>query len=85
MSYDFRLVARKSCLKSESPPVSGIAKIFFRNALRRSNFASIVSSSACLAATTAPMYFTKLIPHFSHFTPVRCLLPQEGQSKRIVI
>ena len=31
------------------------------------------------------MYFTKLIPHFSHFTPVRCLLPQEGHSKRIVM
>src|SRR5580700_773765 len=62
-----------------------MAKIFFRNALRRSSFASSVSSSGCLAATTAPMYFTKLIPHFSHFTPVRCLLPQEGQSKRIVI
>jgi len=26
-----------------------------------------------------------LIPHFSHFTPVRCLLPQEGHSKRIVM
>ena len=85
MSYDFRLLALKSCLKSLSPPVSGIAKIFFRNALRRSSFASMVSSSTCLGATTAPMYFTKLIPHFSHFTPVRCLLPQEGQSKRIVI
>jgi hypothetical protein len=60
-------------------------KLFFRNALRRSSFASSVSSSGCLAATTAPIYFTKLIPHFSHFTPVRCLLPQEGQSKRIVI
>jgi hypothetical protein len=72
-------------LKSFSPPVSGIASTFFSNALRRSIFASIVSCSACLGATTAPMYFTKLIPHFSHFTPVRCLLPQEGHSKRIVM
>ena len=31
------------------------------------------------------MYFTKLIPHFSQFTPVRCLLPREGHSKRIVM
>ncbi len=85
VSYDFRLVAWKSCLKNLSPPVRGMAKMFFRNALRRSSFASIESSSGCLAATTAPIYFTKLIPHFSHFTPVRCLLPQEGQSKRIVI
>jgi hypothetical protein len=85
VSYDLRLLAWKSCLKSLSPPVSGMAKIFFRNALRRSSFASMVSSSTCLGATTAPMYFTKLIPHFSHCAPVRCLLPQEGQSKRIVI
>jgi len=85
VSYDLRLLAWKSCLKSLRPPVSGMAKIFFRNALRRSIFASSVSCSGCLAATTAPIYFTKLIPHFSHFTPVRCLLPQEGQSKRIVI
>jgi hypothetical protein len=84
-NYDLRLVAWKSCLKSLRPPVSGKARIFFRNALRRSSFASSVSSSGCLAATTAPIYFTKLIPHFSHFTPVRCLLPQEGQSKRIVM
>ncbi len=67
------------------PPVNGTAKRFFRNALRRSSFASIVSSSACFAATTAPIYFTKLTPHFSHFTPVRCLLPHEGHSKRIVM
>jgi len=85
VNYDLRLLAWKSCLKSLSPPVSGMAKIFFRNALRRSSFASMLSSSGFLAATTAPIYFTKLIPHFSHFTPVRCLLPQEGQSKRIVI
>jgi len=85
VSYDLRLLARKSCLKSERPPVSGIARTFFSNALRRSIFASIVSSSACFGATTAPMYFTKLIPHFSHVTPVRCLLPQEGHSKRIVM
>jgi hypothetical protein len=85
VNYDLRLLAWKSCLKSLSPPVSGMATIFFRNALRRSSFASSVSSSGCLAATTAPIYFTKLIPHFSHFTPVRCLLPQEGQSKRIVM
>jgi hypothetical protein len=31
------------------------------------------------------MYFTRLIPYFSHFTPVRSLLLQEGQSKRIVL
>lgn len=85
MSYDFPLLALKSCLKSLRPPVSGIAKIFFRNALPRSSFAPMVSSLTCLGATTAWMYFTKLIPHFSHFTPVRCLLPQEGQSKRIVM
>jgi hypothetical protein len=85
VNYDLRLLAWKSCLKSLSPPVSGMAKIFFRNALRRSIFAWIESSSGCLAATTAPIYFTKLIPHFSHFTPVRCLLPQEGQSKRMVM
>ena len=72
-------------MKSLRPPVSGIARIFFRRALRRSSLCSIASSSGFLAATTAPIYFTKLIPHFSHFTPVRCLLPQEGQSKRIVI
>ena len=65
--------------------MSGIARIFFRSALRRSSLCSNVSSSGFLAATTAPIYFTKLIPHFSHFTPVRCLLPQEGQSKRIVM
>jgi hypothetical protein len=85
VSYDFRLDARSSCLTSEIPPVSGSATRFFRNALRRSSFAWIVSSSVCFAATTAPMYFTKLIPHFSHFTPVRCLLPHEGHSKRIVM
>ena len=76
---------RNSCLKRESPPVSGRATIFFRNALRRSILAWIVSCSVCLAATTAPMYFTKLIPHFSQVTPVRCLLWQEGHSKRIVM
>jgi hypothetical protein len=76
---------RKSCLTSDTPPVNGSATRFFRNALRRSSFASIVSTSACLAAITAPIYFTKLIPHFSHLTPVRCLLPQEGHSKRIVM
>jgi hypothetical protein len=85
VSYDFRLVVRRRCLTSDIPPVSGSATRFFRNALRRSSFASTASTSACLAATTAPMNFTKLIPHFSHFTPVRCLLPQEGHSKRIVI
>ena len=85
MNYDFRWLALKSCLNSLRPPVSGMAKIFFSNALRRSIFASSESCSGCLAASTAPMYFTKLIPHFSHFTPVRCLLPQAGQSKRIVI
>src|SRR5271154_6790249 len=60
----------------------GRSRVF---ALRRSSFAWIVSASVCFAATTAPIYFTKLIPHFSHFTPVRCLLPQEGHSKRIVM
>jgi hypothetical protein len=85
VNYDFRLDMRKSCLTSEIPPVSGSATRFFRNALRRSSFAWIVSASVCFAATTAPIYFTKLIPHFSHFTPVRCLLPQEGHSKRIVM
>lgn len=79
------MLERKSCLRSEMPPVNGTAKRFLRNVFRRFSFASIVSSSACLAATTAPIYFTKLIPHFSHFTPVRCLLPQEGHSKRIVM
>ena len=85
MSYDFRPDVRKSCLTSDIPPVSGSATRFFRNALRRSSFAWIVSASACFAATTAPMYFTKLIPHLSHFTPVRCLLPHEGHSKRMVM
>jgi len=65
--------------------VSGNATRFFSNALRRSIFASTASTSACLAATTAPIYFTKLIAHFSHFTPVRCLLPQDGHSKRMVM
>jgi hypothetical protein len=85
VGYDFRFDVRKSCLTSDIPPVNGSATRFFRNALRRSSFAWIVSASVCFAATTAPMYFTKLIPHFSHFTPVRCLLPQEGHSKRIVM
>jgi hypothetical protein len=85
VNYDFRLDVRKSCLTSDIPPVNGSATRFFRNALRRSSFASIMSTSACFAATTAPIYFTKLIPHFSHFTPVRCLLPQDGHSKRIVM
>lgn len=85
MSYDFRLDARNSCLTRAIPPVSGSATRFFRNALRRSSFAWIASASVCFAATTAPMYFTKLIPHFSHFTPVRCLLPHDGHSKRIVM
>ena len=85
MSYDFRFDVRKSCLTSDNPPVSGSATRFFRNALRRSSLAWIASASLCFAATTAPMYFTKLIPHFSHFTPVRCLLPQDGHSKRIVV
>ena len=76
---------RKSCLTSEIPSVSGNATRFFRNVLRRSSFASFESTSACLAVTTAPIYFTKLIPHFSHFTPVRCLLPQDGHSNRIVM
>jgi hypothetical protein len=85
VSYDLRLLARKSCLKSERPPVNGIASTFFSNARRRSIFASISSSCAPFGATTAPMYFTKLIPHFSHFTPMRCLFPQEGHSKCIVM
>jgi hypothetical protein len=85
VNYDFRLDARKSCLTSDIPPVNGSATRFFRNALRRSSFASIMSTSPCFAATTAPIYFTKLIPHFSHFTPVRCLLPQDGHSTRIVM
>ena len=85
MNYDFRLDMRRSCLASDIPPVSGMATRFFRNALRRSSLAWIASASLCLAATTAPMYFTKLSPHFSHFTPVRCLLPQDGHSKRIVM
>lgn len=85
MNYDFLVDERNSCLKRESPPVSGRATRFFRNALRRSSLAWIVSCSVCLAATTAPIYFTKLIPHFSQVTPVRCLLWQEGHSKRIVM
>jgi hypothetical protein len=85
VSYEFRRDKRNSCLMTEIPPVRGSATIFFRNALRRSSFAWIVSASVCFAATTAPMYFTKLIPHFSHFTPVRCLLPQEGHSNRMVM
>ena len=85
MSYDFRLDARNNCLTRAIPPVKGRATRFFRNSLRRSNFAWIVSASVCFAATTAPIYFTKLIPHFSQVTPVRCLLWQEGHSKRIVV
>lgn len=65
--------------------MSGIATRFFRNALRRSSLAWVASAFICFAATTAPIYFTKLMPHFSHFTPVRCLLPHEGHSKRIVM
>jgi hypothetical protein len=85
VSYDFRLDARNNCLTRAIPPVNGNATRFFRNALRRSSFAWIASASVCFAATTAPIYFTKLIPHFSQVTPVRCLLWQEGHSKRIVM
>jgi hypothetical protein len=85
VSYEFRWDERNSCLNSESPPVSGNATRFFKNEPRRSSFSWIESASVCFGATTAAMYFTKLIPHFSHFTPVRCLLPQDGHSKRIVM
>jgi len=47
VNNDARLLARESFVKNETPPMSGIAKTFFSNALRRSSFASMEFSSVC--------------------------------------
>ena len=54
--------------------------MFFISVERCSMRSWKTSASACFCVTTAPMYFRKSMPHFSHLPPVRCWLWHDGHS-----
>src|ERR1700678_4160645 len=70
---------------SETPPLNGSNRMAFKKLDRLSRRSWTTSASAFFAATTAPIYLMKSIPHFSHLPPARWRLPQEGHSKRSVV